>query len=411
MESCSKCGAELIGSKKFCAACGAPVGKDKQSMPPPATSSGLGPNAALPKPDPVLGGAPQPSPQPPQAAARDSAYGAPPPMPATVAAVPPAAPSSSGVMPPPAAGSAPSLQSPQAKTAPPPAYAPPPVPEGSGIQRQPSQPAVSSGAPIPQVGDVHARTGPKGTVAMPQFARMQQGQGPMSSVVSSKPDADPFATTAVRPDPEPSVQNLPRPAAGAPAPAPPAAGPPAQGGPVSPMAVSGMMPNSPVPPNAPAPPHAPVPQAPPPQAAPPAPPAPPAPTPQMVVPTPGPSPFGPVPVGYPGQQPPAPAPPPYGQQPAYGQQPPQAQYGGYPPQPVAPVAPAPGYPPAAPGYGYGQAAPPMAPAFAPGARVWVTWANGQRYPATVQQLAGNQCLVVFPDGQQHWVDVSYVSAY
>jgi hypothetical protein len=48
-------------------------------------------------------------------------------------------------------------------------------------------------------------------------------------------------------------------------------------------------------------------------------------------------------------------------------------------------------------------------AYAPGMRVQVTWSNGQRYPATVSQLSGAQCLVVFPDGQQHWVETQYIS--
>lgn len=77
---------------------------------------------------------------------------------------------------------------------------------------------------------------------------------------------------------------------------------------------------------------------------------------------------------------------------------------------------APGQPPAAP---YGQAVPYAAPpppqhagygfAYNPGARVTVTWSNGQRYPGTVQQVSGTQCLVVFPDGQHHWVEMQYVA--
>lgn len=47
--------------------------------------------------------------------------------------------------------------------------------------------------------------------------------------------------------------------------------------------------------------------------------------------------------------------------------------------------------------------------FPPGARVHVTWSNGQRYPATVSQVSGTQCLVVFPDGQQHWVEMQYLA--
>lgn len=66
--------------------------------------------------------------------------------------------------------------------------------------------------------------------------------------------------------------------------------------------------------------------------------------------------------------------------------------------PAAPAA-----PPAA-AHGYGGFA-----GYAPGARVNVTWSNGQRYPATVSQISGTQCLVIFPDGQQHWVEMQYLS--
>lgn len=52
---------------------------------------------------------------------------------------------------------------------------------------------------------------------------------------------------------------------------------------------------------------------------------------------------------------------------------------------------------------------PYAYGYVPGARVQVTWSNGQRYPATVSQVTGTQCLVVFPDGQQHWVEMHYLS--
>jgi hypothetical protein len=76
------------------------------------------------------------------------------------------------------------------------------------------------------------------------------------------------------------------------------------------------------------------------------------------------------------------------------------------PSPFAP----PPQPAAQPWGGWG-APPPPAPfgGYAPGSRVHVTWSNGQRYPATIQQVAGGQCLVVFPDGQQHWVALQYVS--
>ena len=65
----------------------------------------------------------------------------------------------------------------------------------------------------------------------------------------------------------------------------------------------------------------------------------------------------------------------------------------------APTAPAPP-PPPPPVYGFG---------YAPGARVTVTWSNGQRYPGTVQQVSGTSCLVVFPDGQHHWVEMQYIA--
>jgi hypothetical protein len=85
-----------------------------------------------------------------------------------------------------------------------------------------------------------------------------------------------------------------------------------------------------------------------------------------------------------------------------------------PAQPVQPAyvppaygapAPAPYAPPPAP------YAPPPAPPAAPavGAKVLVEWPDGNRYPATVQQCAPGQCLVLFPDGQQRWVDVRRVT--
>jgi hypothetical protein len=39
----------------------------------------------------------------------------------------------------------------------------------------------------------------------------------------------------------------------------------------------------------------------------------------------------------------------------------------------------------------------------------VQWADGNRYPGTVQQAGNGQCLVVFPDGQQRWVENQYLS--
>jgi len=54
-----------------------------------------------------------------------------------------------------------------------------------------------------------------------------------------------------------------------------------------------------------------------------------------------------------------------------------------------------------------SAPPPVAtalPLFPVGARVLVKWADGNQYAGIVQQVAPGQCLVVFPDGQQRWVD-------
>ena len=104
----------------------------------------------------------------------------------------------------------------------------------------------------------------------------------------------------------------------------------------------------------------------------------------------------------------APPPPPqYGQAPQYGAAQPLPQYPlAQPPQYGA--APAPQYG-AAPGASPFAPQPQATPQFGPGARVLVQWADGNRYPAMVQQSAGAQCLVVFPNGQQQWVDAQYLS--
>jgi hypothetical protein len=55
---------------------------------------------------------------------------------------------------------------------------------------------------------------------------------------------------------------------------------------------------------------------------------------------------------------------------------------------------------------------PSAPAanpYLPGTMVLVQWSNGNRYAGTVLQTSGAQVLVTFPNGQQHWVDMKYVS--
>ena len=65
-------------------------------------------------------------------------------------------------------------------------------------------------------------------------------------------------------------------------------------------------------------------------------------------------------------------------------------------------------PPSGPGPFAQQA--PIPRGFGPGALVLVHWSDGNRYPGTVLQSAGTQLLVSFPNGQQHWVDVKYVSS-
>ncbi len=63
------------------------------------------------------------------------------------------------------------------------------------------------------------------------------------------------------------------------------------------------------------------------------------------------------------------------------------------------------------------AAPAVAPVVAPalpstiavGAAVLVTWSDGNRYPATVMQLAQGQYLIAFPNGQQHWLAAQWVT--
>lgn len=121
--------------------------------------------------------------------------------------------------------------------------------------------------------------------------------------------------------------------------------------------------------------------------------------------------------GYPpshgafGAQPPQPAPETYGNPYGAAAYPPQGQQA---PAQAAWGAPAPAQAawgaaaaPAQPGWG---APAPQAYGFAPGTQVQVTWSNGQRYPGTVQQTSGTQVLVLFPDGQQHWVEMHYVTA-
>jgi hypothetical protein len=78
----------------------------------------------------------------------------------------------------------------------------------------------------------------------------------------------------------------------------------------------------------------------------------------------------------------------------------------------APVAMPPG-PAAAPQYA--AAAPQFAAAaqqpphpFPPGSLVLVYWADGNRYPGTVLQVAQYHVFVAFPNGAQQWIDARYV---
>jgi hypothetical protein len=82
-----------------------------------------------------------------------------------------------------------------------------------------------------------------------------------------------------------------------------------------------------------------------------------------------------------------------------------------------PPAPSPAPAPAAPAQrassppGATQYAPPLPQAthvFAPGALVLVHWADGNRYPGTVLQIAPHHVFVAFPNGVQQWIDARYV---
>jgi hypothetical protein len=101
------------------------------------------------------------------------------------------------------------------------------------------------------------------------------------------------------------------------------------------------------------------------------------------------------------------------QQDAYGApQQPQQMGGAYGQQPQQPQQDAYGAPPQQQMGGYGAPAaqaPPASPAFAPGARVTLAWSDGNRYPATVVQVHGNQVLCAMENGQQQWVESQYLA--
>ncbi len=53
--------------------------------------------------------------------------------------------------------------------------------------------------------------------------------------------------------------------------------------------------------------------------------------------------------------------------------------------------------------------PPAPPPLGPGAVVSVRWADGNRYQGKVLQASGQQALVAFSNGAQHWIDMQYLS--
>ena len=83
----------------------------------------------------------------------------------------------------------------------------------------------------------------------------------------------------------------------------------------------------------------------------------------------------------------------------------QQQMGGYgaPQQPQDQMG-AYGSPPAQPAN-----APAPSPGFSPGARVTLLWGDGNRYPATVVQVHGNQVLCAMDNGQQQWIEAQYLA--
>jgi hypothetical protein len=45
----------------------------------------------------------------------------------------------------------------------------------------------------------------------------------------------------------------------------------------------------------------------------------------------------------------------------------------------------------------------------PGRQVLVAWSDGNKYPATVTQVNGNQANLVFPNGQTMWVELRHLT--
>ena len=395
MVHCAKCGAELIGLQKFCAACGAPAGNPRSPAAStgqtPATS-GQAPGAPGSAPASAPGGsgpsiqyAPAPTSKVnpfaqtagPAHTARASDYGPPPAsLPAELGATTPGVgnPLSAPQVSPLAVSNALSQRGAfeNAMTAGPAEAAAAAVGLFPVPAQPPSAPAQNS-----------LRSGVPGTQLMPSMANPpSHGGAPAGATPAS---GAPAPVGSKRPDRTQLLGaipagTIPRPGAPAPAPTP------------LPAPSSGMPSALPAPGSAPSasrqPVMQPVPQPPPPPPQMPVAPQPPVAAPQQFQ-APVPPWNPPPPQPFPHHAPPAPAPIPYAAAP-------------YPQQPQPPTAPPmQGQPPqAAGGYVFG---------YVPGSRVTVTWSNGQRYPGTVQQVSGSQCLVVFPDGQHHWVDMQYVA--
>jgi hypothetical protein len=81
----------------------------------------------------------------------------------------------------------------------------------------------------------------------------------------------------------------------------------------------------------------------------------------------------------------------------------EERFGGAAPVPYAQPAGQP-YAPAPP-----TGAPPPVGGLAPGSRVLVTWSDGNRYPASVVQVAPGQCLIALSNGQQHWIAMQWLT--
>ncbi len=364
MTHCAKCGAELIGTRKFCTACGAPAGDPRS----PAASTGMTPAAP--------GSSPVSSRFSPQSASPSIQYAPPPP----VSKVDPFART---------AGPATAEQAARGLVAAATPYGPPPsIP----LELATTTPGVGDPAKGPHVSPLATSNVDSGrgafVEAMAKSARgsalpalpPRQGSSPDSSSIGIKRGGVP-GTQMMPSIPNPSVVPSTTPGAGVASVAQPS-GP---GGkrpdrtqligvfPGIPGSQPGAMPGSQ-----------------------------PGAMPGSQGHTPSTAPIAPI-GRRDSSMPAAPPPPPPLGTPPYAPAPSQhapAQHLG----PGVPLPVAPGWQPPAPpsGYGYGFS-------YAPGSRVTVTWSNGQRYPGTITQVTGNQCLVVFPDGQHHWVEMQYLA--